>query len=89
MGRYRKWKGISVLGSESTEDIVMRREMQGGVPYILYQPVVAVLVLVLDCFHIAFQSGVKLHTSKGMRAFPCQERPLEIPKLVLRIYQRM
>ena len=63
--------------------------MPGGVPYILYHPVVAVLESVSDCLHISFQSVVELQMSREMRALPCQERPMEIPKLVLRIYQRM
>ena len=58
-----------------------------GMPYILYQ--LEFSVLLSDCFHMSFQSGVVFCNSHAIRGFPCQEIMNWTPKLEFRVYHSM
>ena len=58
-----------------------------GMPYILYQPELSMLLS--DCFRMSFQSGEVFCNSHAIRDFPCQETTNQIPELVFREYHSM
>ena len=66
------------------EDIVQMKDMLGGMPYILYQ--LELSVLVSDCFHMSFQSGVVFCNSQVIRALPCQEIKNQMLEFKFRVY---
>ena len=55
-----------------------------GTPYILYQSVLPELLL--DCFHMSFQSGVVFCSSQAIRGFPCQDTTNQPPKSEFKVY---
>ena len=55
-----------------------------GMPYILYQLVLPELLL--DCFHMSFQSGEVFCSSQVIRGFPCQETMNWVLELEFRVY---
>ena len=57
--------------------------MLNGTPYILYQPEFSMLLL--DCFHMSFQSGVVFCSSQEIRGFPCQDTANQMPELEFRV----
>ena len=91
MGKQRKWKGISVVGIESTEGIVNERGDACWSALYPYKPEAVSLLsgLLSDCLCISFQSGVEFHISNLIRGCAYKESPRQTPVFELRVYQSM
>ena len=52
-----------------------------------YQPEFSVLLL--ECFHMSFQSGAVFCNSHETRGFPCQETMNRTPELEFKVYHKI
>ena len=79
--------GISLVGVFKIEGMLNEGGLMLGNALYPYQPEFSMLLL--ECFHMSFQSGVVFCSSQVIRDFPCQETMSQTPELEFRVYHKM
>ena len=79
--------GISLAGVFKIEGMSNERGLMLGNALYPYQPEFSMLLS--ECFHMSFQSGVVFCSSQVIRGFPCQETLNRMPELEFSVYHKM
>ena len=79
--------GISLVGVFKMEGMLNEGGFMLGNALYPYQPEFSVLLS--ECFHMSFQSGVVFCSSHVIRGFPSQETASRMLELEFRVYHRM